>query len=196
MCNQFIAINKSKIMNIAILGAGQVGKTLGTKWMETGHSIFYGSRNPDPKANTIDRQTAINQSDVVVLTVPGNVIEEVVSSLDLSGKIVIDTTNSPSTTMVDTMKLAPQALFVKAFNSIGFNIMANPDFSGSSADGFYCTDDENAAEKVEKLISDCGFSPLSVGNSSMAPDLENLAFLWIKMSRSRGRDFAFKVLSR
>ncbi|MHA2028408.1 MAG: NADPH-dependent F420 reductase [Candidatus Kariarchaeaceae archaeon] len=160
-------------MNIAILGAGRVGKTLGNKWLDTGHTIYYGSRTPNPDENTINHQSAVDLSDVVVLTVPGNAVKEVVSSLNFNGKTIIDTTNSFNSGMVDYMKLVSDAKFVKAFNTIGFNIIANPDFNGVTADGFYCTDSENATEVVEKLLSDCGFNPQSVGNSIMAPDLEN-----------------------
>ncbi len=33
-------------MKIAIVGAGRVGSTLGTRWSATGHDVVYGVRDP------------------------------------------------------------------------------------------------------------------------------------------------------
>jgi predicted dinucleotide-binding enzyme len=35
------------IINIAILGAGHIGGTLGRKWAAAGHDIFFGVRDPE-----------------------------------------------------------------------------------------------------------------------------------------------------
>ncbi len=34
-------------MNTAILGAGNIGATLGKKWANAGHRVMFGSRDPD-----------------------------------------------------------------------------------------------------------------------------------------------------
>jgi predicted dinucleotide-binding enzyme len=47
-------------MRIAIIGAGQVGQTLGRRWAERGHAIVYGVREPEaPKSK--DAATAAGQ---------------------------------------------------------------------------------------------------------------------------------------
>jgi len=33
-------------MNIGILGSGNVGGTLGTRWAQRGHQVAFGSRDP------------------------------------------------------------------------------------------------------------------------------------------------------
>jgi len=33
-------------MTIGIIGSGNVGGTLGTRWARAGHDIIYGTRNP------------------------------------------------------------------------------------------------------------------------------------------------------
>ena len=38
-------------MTIGIIGSGNVGGTLGTRWAKAGHDIVYGTR--DPQANDI-----------------------------------------------------------------------------------------------------------------------------------------------
>jgi 8-hydroxy-5-deazaflavin:NADPH oxidoreductase len=42
-------------MNIAIIGAGNVGGTLGGRWAHNGHKVTFGVRNPMPKCK---RQSA------------------------------------------------------------------------------------------------------------------------------------------
>ena len=34
-------------MNIGIVGAGNIGGTLGRKWAEAGHDVTFGVRHPD-----------------------------------------------------------------------------------------------------------------------------------------------------
>src|SRR5690606_505967 len=91
---------------IAIIGTGQVASALGPEFAAQGHTIVYGSRNPD-RADVVERvertgegATAAAQADaaaaadIVVLAVPGGIAEEVVRQLgDLSGKIILDPTN-------------------------------------------------------------------------------------------------------
>jgi 8-hydroxy-5-deazaflavin:NADPH oxidoreductase len=60
-------------MKIAIIGAGQVGTTLGTALRARGHTVIYGSRNP---ANRTERNVktisqALIGADAVILATPG-----------------------------------------------------------------------------------------------------------------------------
>jgi predicted dinucleotide-binding enzyme len=90
----------------------------------------------------------------------------------------------------------PEVEFIKAFNTIGFNIMEDPLFGSIRADGYFAGDDEQGLKLVELLITDLGFDPIHVGAVQMATNLEALAWLWITQSRTRGREIAFKLLSR
>ena len=91
---------------IAIIGTGNVGMALGTEFAAQGNSIVYGSRSPgSDKTQALVAGTqgdasaalpaeAAGQADIVVLAVPGMVVEAVTRGLgDLEGKIVIDATN-------------------------------------------------------------------------------------------------------
>jgi predicted dinucleotide-binding enzyme len=42
-------------MKIAIIGAGNVGKTLGTALRSKGHTVVYGSRNPAATPRAMSR---------------------------------------------------------------------------------------------------------------------------------------------
>lgn len=186
-------------MKIAVIGQGRVGSALGEQWITKGHKVVYGSRSKDNHdgKSVFSQKEAIEQSDVIVLAIPGTAMKDTVTHLKLKDKIVIDTTNSPNSGMEDVMPFAPLAKWVKAFNTIGYNIMVNPDFGGNRADGYYCADDDLAGDIAKQLIKDIGMHPVKVGNTTMVKDLECLAWLWIKMARTSGnREFAFKLLSR
>ena len=79
---------------IAIIGTGNVGMALGTEFAAQGHTIIYGSRSPDSlKAQDLVDKTgegtsamlpvdAAQASDVVVLAVPGMVVEDVAKAFN------------------------------------------------------------------------------------------------------------------
>src|SRR5919197_1622714 len=93
-------------MEIAIIGAGDVGGTLGRLWAKKGHQIMFGVRNLQShnvlnlirsidsgvKVGTIGE--AASFADVIVLAIPWMAVEETIKSAgDLSGKILIEPTN-------------------------------------------------------------------------------------------------------
>src|SRR5437016_518241 len=78
---------------------------------------------------------------------------------DLSGLSVGNTTSGGE--MV--AQWARGASVVKAFNTVGSNIMSNPAFSGRHAALFYCGDDQGAKKTVAGLVSELGFEALDAG---------------------------------
>ncbi|MGB5489377.1 MAG: NAD(P)-binding domain-containing protein, partial [Woeseiaceae bacterium] len=127
---------------IAIIGTGNVASALGPEFAAQGHTVVYGSRNPDSDdASKLVAETgegtsvttpgvAVTDADVVVLAVPGMLVKEITEGLgDLAGKIVIDPTNplifesqgirlgvATSNTRI-IQDVAPDAAVVKAFNT-------------------------------------------------------------------------------
>jgi predicted dinucleotide-binding enzyme len=81
-------------MRIAVIGAGNIGGTLGDKWAKAGHEVIYGVRHP-AEADQTAPADAVAGADVVVLAVPGPAAKDVIRSLgaSLAGKVVIDATN-------------------------------------------------------------------------------------------------------
>src|SRR5262245_14752837 len=81
-------------MRIAVIGAGNIGRTLGGKWTAARHDVVYGVRRPGEPA-TASVADAVSGADVVVLAVPGGAAKDVIASLGggLAGKVVVDATN-------------------------------------------------------------------------------------------------------
>jgi len=81
-------------MRIAVIGAGNIGGTLGDKWTKAGHEVVYGVRQPSQEDQRSPAD-AVAGADVVVLAVPGPAAKDVIRSLgaSLAGKVVIDATN-------------------------------------------------------------------------------------------------------
>jgi NADPH-dependent F420 reductase len=198
-------------MKIAVLGRGNVGTALGDGWSAKGHDVVYGSRSPEKEPGQARKfasiADAIAQSEVVALAVPWDAVQSVLTSNDLSGKLLIDCTNpiTPSfdlavgttTSAGETVaRLAKGARVVKAFNTTGFGNMRNPKFGAVNLTMFYAGDDEAAKAIVNQLINDMGFDPVDAGPLKTARYMEPLAMLWINLSMKMGRDIALQLIRR
>jgi predicted dinucleotide-binding enzyme len=93
---------------------------------------------------------------------------------------------------------ASGAKVVKAFNTVGANIMADPSFEGHKPVMFYCGDDDQAKQVVKQLISELVFEAVDAGPLKQARLLEPFAQLWISLAYAQGmgREFAFELLRR
>jgi predicted dinucleotide-binding enzyme len=210
-------------LNIAILGAGNVGGALGRLWAAAGHDVRFGV--PDPKGPRVTatlaaiqgkrraatNPEAVSGAEVMVLSVPWPAAEQAIrSSGDLAGKILIDCTNPLTSDLKGlavglTTSAAEQvagwakgAKVVKAFNTIGSVNFGNAQFGGQKADGFYCGDDAGAKTVVRQLVEQAGLAPVDVGPLKNARLLEPLAMLWIDLAvnQRQGTNHAFKLLRR
>ena len=191
-------------MRVAVVGKGAIGETLGRKWQDAGHDVLFGVRSPEPSdpAQTSVPQ-AIRHGAVVLLAVPGvavtGIIEE--NAANLAGKIVIDATNNlagPKMSSVDQLlALAPSSRVFRAFNSLGWENFAEPEFAGGRADLFYCgPPDPEATAVVERLIEEIGLRPIRVGDLDTVDLIDSVTRLWFALVRGgMGRHTAFKVLS-
>jgi len=210
-------------MKIGIVGCGNVGGTLGKAWSKIGHVVLFGFRNAsDPKALSLLAQSAptamaktvaeaVAQSEVIVLATPWEATEAaLINAGDLSGKVLIDATNPllPGLTGLSigtsesagekVAKWAKGARVVKAFNTVGFNIMADPHFPDGPAALPYCGDDPRAKQIVAKLSAELGFQPIDAGPLSQSRLLEPFALLWITLALKQGfgREIGFKFMQR
>ena len=198
-------------MKIAIIGAGHVGTTLGKRWSEVGHNVVYGVRDVSkhPDLNTATPIDATKNADVVLLATPWSATEDAIQNAgDLKDTILVDATNpiKPSFDgMIDGLSAAEQvqqwangAKVVKAFNTVGFNIMANPSFADGKTSMLVAGDDADAKRMVMELANAIGFEAVDAGPLAQSKYLEALAWLWISMAMKygHGREIAFRLMKR
>jgi predicted dinucleotide-binding enzyme len=189
-------------MNIAVIGAGHIGGTLGTRWREAGHDVVYGSRggSGDGPGGAPQRPVADALADagVVLLAVPGRAVAEVVSAHgpELAGKVVIDAANRVGEPEFNSRAAiataAPQARYVRAFNTLGWENFAEP-LPGSA---LFFAADPAARATAEELITAVGLEPAYVGDSGAAGTVDALLPLWFSLVQQRGgnRKLAFRIV--
>jgi len=179
---------------IAVIGTGNVGMALGTEFGQQGHTIIYGSRSPlglkaldlakktEGDASTATPANAAARAQIIVLAVPGMLVEEVLQGLgDLSGKIVIDVTNPlvmdepmhfihgvASSNGAIVQAAAPDALVVKAFNTITWQSMIDPEDSDGPLYVPIAGNDKAAKETVGKMVIAMGLKPIDLGPIEVA----------------------------
>ncbi len=198
---------------IAIIGTGNVAHALGIEFAAQGHTIVYGSRNPDRDtvkdlveqtghgAAATTQAEAVVGADIIVLAVPGMLVEEITLSLgDLSGKIIIDPTNplrregSSLSHAVETSNgeiiqaAAPGAEVVKAFNSLNWKTMMDPDESGGPVSIPLAGNSASAKRKVAELVRGMDLDPIDLGGIENAHWIEGMLILWINNRYGGTRD--------
>jgi 8-hydroxy-5-deazaflavin:NADPH oxidoreductase len=191
-------------MDIAVLGTGFIGGTLGRALSVAGHPVTFGSRHPEDddvaagtSASTRSIDDALNASDVVILAVPGPAVADLAATHRdaLKGKLVIDATNTMGGAVANSRAALPDGVrYARAFNTLGGENMADPVFDGVPADMFFsCAEDD--CQTVASVVRGVGLRPMYVG-----PDQEALVDcvfrLWIALAvtQAHGRRMAFRVL--
>jgi hypothetical protein len=86
-------------MRIAVIGKGNIGGALGSKWRAAGHEVIYGARDGSGEgpggAPVRSIGEAVKDADVVLLAVPGQAVPDVVAEQGaaIASKVVIDAVN-------------------------------------------------------------------------------------------------------
>lgn len=200
---------------IAVLGAGNIGGTLGRKWAAAGESVTFGVANPDGEKAQALKATLGNQvtfgtiaealpdAEVIVFAIPGAAMAETIAANAhaLVGKLVIDAANRMSeqtpNSLEDFRRHVPTVRYVRAFNTLGFENFADPVFGDVTADLIYAGPEADQA-LVEQLISEIGLHAVRLGDVGQVALVDSLLTLWFTLAiqRGMGRHLAFKVLTR
>jgi 8-hydroxy-5-deazaflavin:NADPH oxidoreductase len=214
------------MVKVGILGSGDVGKTLAKGFLKHGYQVVIGSdhaekleefKGENPQIEIATFEQASKTGDIVILCVKGTVAEKIIEKVKrhLSGKTVIDSTNPIAdvppqngvlkffTTLDESLmerlqKIAPDARFVKALNSVGSGLMINPNFRDNTKPTmFICGNNDDAKMKVYEILEKFGFEIEDMGKAESARAIEPLCILWCIPGFLRNEwAHAFKLLKK
>jgi 8-hydroxy-5-deazaflavin:NADPH oxidoreductase len=194
-------------MKIAVLGSGEVARTLASGFLRHGHEVMLGTREPakladwnhqNPKARIGGVAEAAQFGEVAVLAVKGSAAAAALRAAGaaaLSGKIVVDATNPladapPDHGVLRFFTNLDQSLMerlqqefrdlrlVKAFNSVGSVRMVNPAYAGGKPTMFICGNDAAAKQTVARIVDQFGWEAEDMGGVEAARAIEPLCMLW------------------
>lgn len=210
-------------MNVTIIGAGNMGRGIGSRAAAGGHSVtFIDSDLETAEKTAADVKAFANNGsqvsaadlgdvelgDVVVLAVGYGTNIEVVKQLGsrLDGKVVVDIAN-PLNESFDGLATAPDsssaedlakqitsgAKVVKAFNTTFAGTLVEGEVMGKPLDVFIAGDDADAKEKVARLVKDGGMNPIDSGPLSMSRHIEAMQFLHIVLQQKLGTNWGSTI---
>lgn len=213
-------------MQIGIIGSGIVGQNLGTGFIQHGHTVMMGTR--DPNASKIKRwlervgehacassfSDAARFGELLIVATNWAGTENALNLAEekyFRNKTVIDTTN-PLKLLPEGLELAlgfndsageqvqrwlPHAQVVKAFNTVGADLMVHPKLLCGPPDMFICGNNATAKHSVSRILSDFGWNTIDVGTIIEARLIEPMALVWIKQAiGTQSPDFAYKFIHR
>lgn len=211
-------------MKVGILGSGVVAQALAQGFLKYGHEVTLGTRDrsklKDFAASNAESKVgsfadAASSAELVVLAVKGTAAASAVREAgpeNMAGKPVIDATNPIAdappddgvlkffTSLDDSLmeqlqREFPDIRFVKAFNSVGNNLMVDPQFKAGKPTMFICGNDGAAKKTVSEILEQFGWESEDMGSAAAARAIEPLCMLWcIPGFRNNEWNHAFKLL--
>ena len=207
-------------MKITIIGAGNMGRGIGTRAVAGGHSVTIvdkdlesaqklagdlqsaAKKGASAKASTLEK---LELDEVVVLAVAYGATLDLAKSLGakLAGKVVVDIAN-PINATYDGLSIAPGTSsaeelakvvpvgtkVVKAFNTTFAGTLVAGQVGGIPLDVLIAGDDESAKQQVAKLVSDGGLVAVDVGALDRSRQLEGLGLLGITLQLKHNFGFS------
>jgi predicted dinucleotide-binding enzyme len=203
---------------VTIVGAGNMGRGIGTRAVAGGHQVEivdHDQAEAQKLAGELGEQaTALEPGgslggDIIVFAVYYPGIKDAVQEYgdQLAGKVVVDITNPVDTQTWDKLatppgtssaeevaQLVPDGTpVVKAFNTTFAPTLVAGQVGGEQLDVLIAGDDEAAKQKVSQLVSDGDLRPVDVGPLGRAQQLEQLGFLHISLQQPHGLGFGSAI---
>jgi NADPH-dependent F420 reductase len=205
-------------MRVTIIGTGNMARGIGSRVVAGGHDLTVVGKDAE-KAQAVAAdvgdggsvETAVAgdplEGDVVVLAVYYHDARDAVQQYgdQLAGKVVVDITNPVNETYdalvvppdgsatQELAGLAPDARFVKAFNTTFANTLTAGEVSGHKLDVLIAGDDDEAKAAVAELAREGGLNPIDAGGLNRARELEALGLLHIGLQGTLDTGFASAV---
>jgi len=202
-------------MQITLIGTGNVARGIGSRVLAGGHALtVVGNNAQRAEAVTAD----LGGPGSVGTAVAGDPIEGEVVVLavyypdardagehyadQLAGKVVVDTTNPLNATFDELVvppdgsatdelaRVAPDARFVKAFNTTFAGPLTQGGVAGQTLDVLTAGDDEDAKAEVAEFARDGGLNPIDVGARARGRELEATGLLHTAVQSTLGPGFA------
>lgn len=186
---------KNKI--IGLIGAGNVGGTLGRKWVTSGYKVIFSSRNPEelkslvnelgPNASAESIEETAKKADIIVLAIPFKAEKEVSDKIKpyIEGKFLLNCDNAypgrDGQVADEARKIGagyysqqnyfPQVKFIRAFSSTAIsNVgMATKDNPVTIP---YAADNEEEKQIAEELIKAADGNPKYIGSVKNSKSLD------------------------
>lgn len=201
-------------MNIAIIGAGNVGAALASTLRAAGHELRFGLRDPASAPAGFPASPvaeAVQDADLVILAVPARAAVDVVRPLGhaLAGRILVDATNPvgwqdgptwappvEGSVAAALQAALPDTAVVKAWSTFGAEFHARSTVGGQPVTLLLAGDDARAKETVSQVGASAGYAPVDAGPLRNAALLEAHAVLWIHLALKggQGRRFTFQLV--
>jgi hypothetical protein len=192
-------------MRIGIIGAGNIGGTLGGLLEAAGHDIRFGVRNPDaarPRSGPVAEAAAFGE--VVIFAGPFGAWPSFAGdhAAHLAGKVVIDASNPVAerdgSVALDVIasgrgaaafvaSLLPESEVVKAFNTIYWVVLR--DEAGREGEKLampIAADLERGRSSAVRLARDAGFDPVIVGGLDRSIQLDPGSAIYAKSLTADG----------
>jgi predicted dinucleotide-binding enzyme len=192
-------------MQVAIIGAGNVGTALATSLARAGHHVVISARDPQHAVTAAStagatpatsNTAAVEGADVVIAAVPAAALADLAAELGsaIEGTPFVDASNrmafgaagpsmdTSSSNAEDLAARLPATPIVKAFNTLFASRQVDPTAGGTQLDGYVAGDDAAAKATVLALVESIGLRPVDVGPLVRARQLESLAFLNIALN--------------
>jgi predicted dinucleotide-binding enzyme len=199
-------------VRITIIGAGNMGRGIGTRAVAGGNEVEIIDRNPEDARDLADElgpKAAVSREvngEIVVLALPYEQIAAAVQQHQgtLAGRVVIDIANpldwssldrvvtpEGSSSAEETAKRVPDGTaVVKAFNTTFAQTLVMGEAAGESLQVLIAGDDAGAKAKVAGLVEAGGMRPIDVGPLARARMLEQVGLFHIAIQEQIGAGFA------
>jgi hypothetical protein len=209
-------------MKIGIIGAGNMGSSLGRIWAQNGHELTFSysrdvakleqvARAIGSNASVVTPKEAVQFADVVVLAVPyvavadaieaagsfeGKILFSIVNALlpDMSGMAVGTTTSAAE----EIAKLANGARVVEAL-PVFAEVLNSPSqrFAGQQATVFCTSDDDRAKQIVADLLRELDVEVVDAGALKNSRYVEPAMMLLVQLAYAQQLgQVGFKLLRR
>jgi NADPH-dependent F420 reductase len=194
-------------------GTGKEGAGLALRWARAGHAVLVGSRSaerareraaemarsvPGGRLDGGTNEAASREAELVVVAVPhaghrallaelrpvlaGKVVLDAVVPLDFAGPRLYAPPPEGSAAEEARAVLGPDTPVVAGLHALAAHELASLDHP-LDADVLVCGDDAAAKATAMRLIADLGVRALDAGPLSMAPVLEGLTAVMVRLNR-------------